>query len=399
MLMSRIYGHRLTTSFGGNISVLDEAGDVWITPAGVDKGALTPRDVVRVRADGTAEGRHAPSSEYPLHRAVYDARPDVCCVLHAHPTSLVAFAAASRAPDSRLLPEAWRRNGEVAVARYADPGTEELGENVAARFADGAWSVILARHGAVCVGATVSDAFARFDTLEFAARAELRARLLGTPVPLSPAELSHERVRAPSGLPPLRRLPHAETLREHEAREAVCEFMERGLRHRLFLPSVGTVSVRLSPDSFVITPHPCDRPSLRPSDLVLVSAGRVEEGGAPSRLTRLHEAIYLSHPGVNAVINASPLNALAFTICRKKIDTAQLPEALARLGDVPLIPFETLYVSPEKAVAGLSAQNPAFAVCNNGVVTVGADLLEAYDRLETLENAADSLIGTIPLRR
>lgn len=399
MLMSRIYGHRLTTSFGGNISVLDEAGDIWITPAGIDKGALTPRDIVRVRADGAVEGRHAPSSEYPLHRAVYDARPDVRCVLHAHPTSLVAFAAAARAPDSRLLPEAWRRNGEVVVAGYADPGSAELGDNVAARFAEGARSVILARHGAVCVGATASDAFARFDTLEFAARAELRARLLGTPVPLSPEELSHERVRSPSNLAPLRRAPHSETLREREAREAVCEFMERGLRHRLFLPSVGTVSVRLSPDAFVITPHPCDRPSLRPSDLVLVRSGRAEEDRTPSRLTRLHESIYLSHPGVNAVVNASPLNALAFSICRRKIDTSALPEARARLGDVPLVSFDTLYLSPEKAVAGLSPERPAFSVCNNGVVTVGADLLEAYDRLETLENVADSMIGTIPLRR
>ncbi|MBR1920646.1 MAG: class II aldolase/adducin family protein, partial [Kiritimatiellae bacterium] len=197
MLMSRIYGHRLTTSFGGNISVLDEAGDVWITPAGVDKGSLTPRDVVRVRSDGRVEGRHEPSSEYPLHRAVYDARPDVSCVLHAHPTSLVAFAAAQRAPDSRLLPETWRRNGEVAVARYEDPGSEALGEAVAEKFAAGACSVILARHGAVCAGASVADAFARFDTLEFAARAELRARMLGRPVPLSDAERAHERVRAP----------------------------------------------------------------------------------------------------------------------------------------------------------------------------------------------------------
>ncbi|MBQ7667649.1 MAG: class II aldolase/adducin family protein [Kiritimatiellae bacterium] len=397
MLMSRIYGHRLTTTFGGNVSVLDESGDIWITPARVDKGSLTPRDIVRVRADGTVDGRYAPSSEYPLHRAIYDARPDLGCVLHAHPTSLVAFALAGRAPDSRLLAETWRRNGVVQVSPWAESGSDEQRESVAGKFGDGAWSVVMARHGMVCAGKTADDAFARFDTLEFAARAELRARLLGDPIPLSPAELAHERVRAAAAIAPLRRIPHTESLQEIEAREVICEFMERGLRHRLFMPSVGTVSARISPDAFLITPHPCDRPSLRPSDLVLVREGKAEEGRAPSRMTHLHEAIYLSHPGVGAVINASPLNTLAFSMCRRRIDIAALPELRRPLPEVPMVPFDTLYLHPEKAVAGLDDEHPAFTICNNGAVVAGRDLFEAYDRLESLENAADALIGSIAL--
>ena len=399
MLMSRIYGHRLTTTFGGNVSVLDEAGDVWITPARVDKGALAPRDIVRVRASGAIDGRYPPSSEFPLHRAIYDARPDLGCVLHAHPTSLVAFAVAGRSPDSRLLPEAWRRNGSVPVTPWAESGSENQSAVVAGKFAEGAWSVVMGRHGMVCAGKTAADAFARFDTLEFAARAEFRARILGTPVPLTPAELSHEHVSACSSIAPRSRPPHSESLQEHEAREAICSFMERGLKHRLFMPSMGTVSARIAPDAFLITPHPCDRPSLRPQDLVLVRAGVAEGERVPSRMTRLHEAIYLAHPGIGAVINASPLNVLAFSMCRQAIDTAKLPEVCKSLPFVPIVAFDTLYLHPELAVAGLGAETPAFTVCNGGAVTSGSDLFEAYERLELLENAAEALVGTVPLMK
>jgi L-fuculose-phosphate aldolase len=65
--MERIYGYRMTTTSGGNLSLLDDNGDIWITPAGVDKGSLTRFDIVCVKPDGTIAGNHKPSSEYPFH--------------------------------------------------------------------------------------------------------------------------------------------------------------------------------------------------------------------------------------------------------------------------------------------------------------------------------------------
>src|SRR5206468_3602047 len=60
--MERIYRYRMTTTSGGNLSIHDDAGDVWITPARVDKGSLRREDIVHVRGDGTSEGPHPPSS-------------------------------------------------------------------------------------------------------------------------------------------------------------------------------------------------------------------------------------------------------------------------------------------------------------------------------------------------
>src|SRR4051812_14271533 len=106
--MGRVYVHRMTTTSGGNISVREGDGTIWITPAAVDKGSLTRDDIMCVRPDGTTQGRPRPSSELPFHRAIYAARPDLGAIVHAHPVALVAFSIVRRVPDTRLLPTARR---------------------------------------------------------------------------------------------------------------------------------------------------------------------------------------------------------------------------------------------------------------------------------------------------
>ena len=93
-LMERIYGYGMTTTSGGNLSILDENGDIWITPAGVDKGSLRPEDIVCVKPDHSVVGEHKPSSEYPFHRSLYEKRRDIRAIVHAHPTALVSFSIA-----------------------------------------------------------------------------------------------------------------------------------------------------------------------------------------------------------------------------------------------------------------------------------------------------------------
>src|SRR4051794_7915701 len=159
--MERIYRYRMTTTSGGNISIRDEDGDVWITPARVDKGSLRRDDIVRVRGDGTAEGPHPPSSEFPFHRAIYQARPDLRGIVHAHPVALVAFSIGRRVPDTRLLPQARQVCGEVGFAPYALPGSEALGRNIARTFAEGADCVVLENHGVVTGGGGLPRNLAR----------------------------------------------------------------------------------------------------------------------------------------------------------------------------------------------------------------------------------------------
>lgn len=132
--LRRIYELDLTTTSGGNLSLRDEGGGIWITPAGVDKGELRPDQVVHVEASGGSESAHPPSSELPFHRAIYAARSELRAVVHAHPVSLVAFSIARQIPDTRILADAHARCGPVGFAPYARPGSSALGECVAEVF-------------------------------------------------------------------------------------------------------------------------------------------------------------------------------------------------------------------------------------------------------------------------
>ena len=112
--MQRIYDQGLTTMSGGNLSVRDEEGNIWITPSGIDKGSLTPEDIVCVSPDGICHGKHAPSCELPFHSGVYRLRPDVRAILHAHPPVPVSFSIVRRLP--RYGDGTRRRPGEMSPA-------------------------------------------------------------------------------------------------------------------------------------------------------------------------------------------------------------------------------------------------------------------------------------------
>ena len=75
-IMNRLYNYGMTTTSGGNLSVCDPDGTVWISPSGIDKGSLRREDIMQIKPDGTIIGPHKPSSEYPFHLAIYAARPD-----------------------------------------------------------------------------------------------------------------------------------------------------------------------------------------------------------------------------------------------------------------------------------------------------------------------------------
>src|SRR5690606_29094148 len=126
--------------------------------------------IICVHADGTVEGRHRPSTEYPFHRMIYAARPDLRALVHAHPPALVSYSIVRKLPDTAINPQSRDICGRVGYAAYATPGSERLGANIAATFADGYNSVLLENHGVVTGGSDLIDAFQRFETLEYCAQ-------------------------------------------------------------------------------------------------------------------------------------------------------------------------------------------------------------------------------------
>ena len=238
--MGRIYRYRMTTTSGGNLSIRDDSGGIWISPARVDKGNLTRDDVVCVKADGEIEGKHPPSSEFPFHRAIYEARPDIHAIVHAHPVALVAFSICGKTPNTAMFHQAHSVCGRIGFAPYALPGSDQLGQHIADTFKDSD-SVVLENHGVVVGGATLSDAFQRFEAFEFAAKTIIKGRRLGQIRNLTDAQLQQAQQRSvtlPSCSPP------AASGREKELRRQLCEFIRRGCRQRLLISTEGSFSTR-----------------------------------------------------------------------------------------------------------------------------------------------------------
>jgi L-fuculose-phosphate aldolase len=390
-IMNRIYHNGMTTLSGGNLSIREENGDMWITPAGVDKGKLRPQDIVLVCADGSVEGPHRPSSEYPFHRAIYRRRPDFRAVLHAHPPALVSFSIARQVPDTRAIPQANGVCGPVGYAPYALPGSEQLGEQIAATFGQGFDVVLLENHGIATGGPDLLTAFQRLETLDFCARMLIKARRAGPIKSLTDAQLELFHSRHPL-LPEF--TPEAHTSRERELRGQLVDIVQRAYDRYLMISTEGVVSARVDGESFLITPTGCDRRGLEPADIVQIRQGRREAGKYPSRSAHLHQAIYDRHPAVNCIITAQSPNIVAYAVAAAPFDTKTIPESYILLLDVPIVPFNTLYEQPDRVAEMASEQAPVLLIQNDCVLTVGASILNAFDRLEVAEFSARSLLDT-----
>lgn len=390
-IMNRIYYSGMTTLSGGNLSVRDENGDLWITPAGVDKGSLMPRDIMCVRADGTVEGPHRPSSELPFHRAIYRQRPDLCAIVHAHPPALVAFSIVRQVPDTHIIPQAQRVCGQVGYAPYGLPGSERLGENIAGAFASGYNVVLLENHGIATGGPDLLTAFQRLETLDFCARTLLKARGLGrvsmlTDEQLTPFDRQHHLMPEFT--------PDRHTSQERALRQQIVEVVQRACERQLMISTEGVVSARLDGRSFLITPTGLDRRDLEIEDIVLVRDHQREAGKFPSRSVRLHRALYEQQPAIQCVIMAQSPNATAFAITDAAFDTKTIPESYIMLRDIPVIPYGSQFSKFDQVAAVLSDHTPVALIENDCVITVGRSVLEAFDRLEVTEFTARSLIET-----
>lgn len=389
-VMQRIYGYRMTTTSGGNVSLHDENGDVWITPAAIDKGSLRPLDIVCVRGDGRRDGLHRPSSEYPFHQAIYQKRPDLRAVVHAHPVALVAFSICREVPNTGLFPKARQVCGKVGFAPYALPGSEQLGRNIADVFGQGFDCVLLENHGVVIGGHDLAHAFQRFETLEFTAKTIIKASHLGPVRYLSDAQVDQAR-RGQPNLPEFQAAPASTT--EKALRKELCDFVQRGYRQRLLTSTGGSFSARLDNDAFLITGYGVDRHTISLHDLVLVRGGQCEAGKQASRAVRIHQAIYRRHPEVRAVANALPVNATAFAVSAEVLDSRTIPESYLVLRDVARIPFGVQYDDGEAVAAEVSLKKPVALIENDGVLVLGKSVLEAFDRLEVLEATAEAVIN------
>jgi L-fuculose-phosphate aldolase len=394
-VIRRIYIAGLTTTSGGNISIIDEAGDIWVTPSAIDKGSLQRKDIVCVRKDGSVKGHHKPSSEFPFHKAIYEARPDIRAVIHAHPPALVSFSIVRQLPDTSIIPQARNICGPIGYAKYALPGGKELGGNIAAEFREGFNAVIMENHGTVVGGEDLKDAYVRFETLEFAARTIINARTVGNPVFLTDEQLHAFESRIPADLPEMEHVEHPAD--ERSIRRNISELVRRACEQGLMISSYGTVSVRWCDNDFLITPRNVPRWEIDLEDIIQVRNGKREPGKLPSRAIHIVDHIYRQNPHVNSIILTQPPHIMAFGVSDATLDVRTIPESWVFLQDIQQLEFGHQFDREGSVAKSFSPQTPVVLIKNDSIIVTGDKLLQTFDRLEVAEFSARSLIMGHPL--
>ncbi|MBN2216090.1 MAG: class II aldolase/adducin family protein [Pirellulales bacterium] len=175
----RIYKKGFAAGNDGNISYRVSEKEVVCTPTLISKGFMKPEDLCVVDMDGNQlSGRRKRTSEILLHLAIMKDRPEVKSVVHCHPPHATAFGIAREPIPQCILPEVEVFLGEVPIARYDTPSSQNFADTILP-FVQKANVVVLANHGTVSWGDTVERAYWWTEVLDAYCHMLLLARGLG----------------------------------------------------------------------------------------------------------------------------------------------------------------------------------------------------------------------------
>ncbi|MBE6878735.1 MAG: class II aldolase/adducin family protein [Ruminococcaceae bacterium] len=188
----RVYDRRMVASNDGNFSVKLNDNEFLCTPTGVSKGFMTPEFICKVDAKGNvleANPGFRPSSEIKMHMRIYEKRPDVNAVVHAHPVYATAFAICGMPLEAPIMPEAVIFLGGVPLAKYGTPSTMEVPDSIE-EFLPYYDQVLLENHGALAWGADLLSAYHKLESVEFYAELMYKSRMIGNPKSLNDEQVA-----------------------------------------------------------------------------------------------------------------------------------------------------------------------------------------------------------------
>lgn len=179
----RVYNRGMVAANDGNFSVKLNENEFLCTPTGVSKGFMTPEYICKVDANGNileANEGFRPSSEVKMHLRVYQERPDVNAVVHAHPMYATTFAIAGIPLMEPIMPEAVIFLGGVPLAKYGTPSTVEVPDSIMPYLQEYD-AVLLENHGALTYSDSLMNAYHKMESVEFYARLMYQAKMIGGP--------------------------------------------------------------------------------------------------------------------------------------------------------------------------------------------------------------------------
>ncbi len=179
----RCYNEKMFAGTSGNLSVYDaETGYMYITPSSYPYEKMTADDIMVIKLDGEiVEGAHKPSSEWRMHAAVYRDMPEVKALIHTHSPYATSFAVNRKHIPVILIEMVPFLGGDVPVADFAIPGTDEVGTNCVKALAERN-ACLMANHGVLAIGNDLEQAHIRAVYVEDAAKILAIAKANGDPI-------------------------------------------------------------------------------------------------------------------------------------------------------------------------------------------------------------------------
>lgn len=174
-------------------------------------------------------------------------------------------------------------------------------------------------------------------------------------------------------------------------RKEVARFMRRLYNKGLTTTSGGNLSLRVSDDMILITPSATDKGTMkwREIGIMKLSGENLTPELKPSIESEMHLSIYRKSEEIKAIVHAHPVFASSFTATKCTIDTTLTAEAAAILGTPLMVPYALMGTSDlARVVTEKIGKSKILLLENHGILTAGTSLLQAFDMMEVLENAA-----------
>ncbi len=173
-----LFQHQLTWGNAGNMSVRLGDRRFLITASGTRLGQLSEQDFVLCDVEGAILSQGKPSKEMPMHRAVYEMRPEIQAVIHASPFYATLLSCSTLDVPNNWFVEAMYYLERVVRIPYYHPGSKELGEAVREKALQ-ANVLLLENHGVLVFDVSLQEALMALQTLEVACRMVIMARSAG----------------------------------------------------------------------------------------------------------------------------------------------------------------------------------------------------------------------------
>ena len=172
----------------GNVSVRFGDG-MLVTPTGLAYETMRAADIVHVSLDGDVRpGQKRPSSETPMHLAIYQDRSDVTAIVHCHSQAATALSCLRKAIPAFHYMVAVAGGKDIPCAKYATVATPALARSAVQALKDRR-ACLLANHGQMALGKTLDEALAMAEQVELLAQMYMDALRAGKPVILGDAEM------------------------------------------------------------------------------------------------------------------------------------------------------------------------------------------------------------------